>query len=114
MEGVRTALSTARAPSLDWIGELVEAIHLDKHDNPPRPEIAVADAVEWLEERVAPLLTKDSVNRIKDAYRALHADGDSLAFFLGEQEYPSVLMLYRQVHDRVVTMQRSLHEAGLA
>jgi EAL domain-containing protein (putative c-di-GMP-specific phosphodiesterase class I) len=114
LDGVRAALSTARAPSLDWIGDLVEAVRLDSHDSPPRPEIAVGDAVEWLQERVAPLLTKDSANSILDAYRALHADGDSLAFFLGEQEYASVLLLYRQVHDRVVTLQRSLSEAGLA
>jgi EAL domain-containing protein (putative c-di-GMP-specific phosphodiesterase class I)/GGDEF domain-containing protein len=114
LDGVRAALSTARAPSLDWIGDLVEAVRVDRHDAPPRPEIAVGDAVEWLRERVSPLLTKDSVDSILGAYRALHADGDSLAFFLGEQEYQSVLMLYRQVHDRVVTLQRSLHEAGLA
>jgi hypothetical protein len=114
LDSVRSALSTARAPSLDWIGDLVEAVRLDRHDSPPRPDIAVADAVEWLRERVAPVLTKDSVNSILDGYRALHAEGDSLAFFLGEQEYPSVLMLYRQVHDRVVSLQRSFGEAGLA
>jgi len=36
------------------------------------------------------------------------------AFFLGEQEYPSVIMLYHQLHDRVITMHRVLAEAGLA
>ncbi len=89
-------------------------MRLDHHHNAPRPSAGVDDAVEWLSERIVPLLPKDSATTIVDSYRSLHADGDSLAFFLGEQEYPSVMMLYRQLHDRVVSMHRSLQDAGLA
>jgi len=114
LDRVCAALNTARGPSLDWVRGLVEAVRLDHHHNAPRPTAAVDDAVEWLSERIVPLLPKDSATTIIDAYRSLHADGDSLAFFLGEQEYPSVMMLYRQLHDRVVSMHRSLQDAGLA
>ncbi len=114
LDRVCAALNTARAPSLDWVRGLVEAVRLDHHDDAPRPSAAVDDAVEWLSERIVPLLPKDSATSIIDAYRCLHADGDSLAFFLGEREYPSVMMLYRQLHDRVASMHRSLQDAGLA
>jgi EAL domain-containing protein (putative c-di-GMP-specific phosphodiesterase class I) len=114
LDRIGTSLAAARAPSIDWVAELVEAVRLDRHDNVPRPVTAVVDAAEWLQERVSPLLPKDSARQVLEAYRALHADGDSLAFFLGAQEYPSVILLYRQLHDRVTTMHRVLSVAGLA
>ncbi len=114
IERIGETLAATRAPSIDWVGELVEAVRTDRHHDVPRPVTAVIDAADWLEERVSPLLPKDSARQVLEAYRALHADGDSLAFFLGEQEYPSVIMLYHQLHDRVVTLHRALAEAGLA
>ena len=114
IDRIGETLAATRAPSIHWVGELVEAVRADRHHDVPRPVTAVTDAAEWLEERVSPLLPKDSARQVLEAYRALHADGDSLAFFLGEQEYPSVIMLYHQLHDRVVTLHRALAEAGLA
>ncbi len=114
IDRIGKTLTAARAPSIDWVGDLVEAVRTDRFEDVPRPVTAVVDAAEWLEERVSPLLPRDSSRQVLEAYRALHADGDSLAFFLGEQEYPSVIMLYHQLHDRVITMHRVLAEAGLA
>jgi EAL domain-containing protein (putative c-di-GMP-specific phosphodiesterase class I)/GGDEF domain-containing protein len=114
LNAITAALGGVQAPSLSWIGELLTAVHLDRFESPPRPSLSIEEATQRLEERIAPLLTKDSAQRIVQAYRDLHADGESLAFFLDRQEYGAVVMLYRQLHDRVGSLLRSLSDAGIA
>jgi len=113
LDSVCTALESIGGLSLAWVQKLVDAVRHDRFDSPPRPDTPMADASDQLDQRVSPHLTKDSARQILDAYTALHADGESLAFFLGLQEYSSVMMLYRQLHDRVITMQQALEAAGL-
>lgn len=114
LDTITAALDTVQAPALDWIGCLLTAVRLDQHEAPPRPPVSIEEAVSTLEGRVAPILPKDSAHRIVQAYRDLHADGESLSFFLDRQEYGAVVMLYRQLHDRVGSLLRSLNDAGIA
>jgi hypothetical protein len=113
LEAVRASLAVARAPSLDWVQELLAAVRADEHAAPPRPQGDVDEATTRMRGCISPLMPRDSARAILDAYRALHADGESLAFFLGQQEYASVMLLYRQLHDRVVTMHQALESVGL-
>jgi EAL domain-containing protein (putative c-di-GMP-specific phosphodiesterase class I) len=113
LASLRAVLESTGGPSLAWVQELVDAVRDDRHGSPPRPHAAMAESSDQLHQRVSPYLTRDSARQVLDAYSALHADGESLAFFLSQQEYSSVMMLYRQLHDRVITMHQALEAAGL-
>ena len=108
LDAVSATLAAARAPRLDWVRELLIAVRLDRHRDPPRPEQALESAMERVAERLGPLVQPHLRPSIMQAYRDLRLDADSLAHFLEEQQYSAVVLLYRQIHDRVMSLGRLL------
>jgi hypothetical protein len=114
VDAISAALGGIHAPSLTWIHDVLVAVRLDDHQSPPRPPASIDEATRQVEQRISPMLPRESARQVVQAYRDLHTDGESLAFFLGRQEYAAVVVLYRQLHDRVVSLLRALSDAGLA
>lgn len=108
LDVVSGALAAARAPRLDWVRELLVAVRLDRYRDAPRPEQALESAVERVAERLGPLVLPHLRPSIIQTFRDLHVDADSLAHFLAEQQYAAVVLLYRQLHDRVMSLCRLL------
>ena len=108
LDVVSSAPAAADAPPLGWVRELLAAVRLDRPGAAPRAGLAPAAAAARGAVPPGPPLHPDAGSPIEQAYRRLHCDGVSLAHFLGRQQYAPVVLLYRQLHDRVMSLCRLL------
>jgi EAL domain-containing protein (putative c-di-GMP-specific phosphodiesterase class I)/GGDEF domain-containing protein len=111
LDALSATLAAVRAPRLDWVRELLVAVRLDRHRDVPRPHQALESAVERVAERLGPHVPPNARPSIMQIFRNLHVDADSLAHFLEAQQYRAVVVLYRQLHDRVMSLSRLLAPA---
>ena len=81
-------------------------------DRPPLAPAAAIEQTGQLEQRPASPVPDDAAGGIARACRELQADSDSVALHLGRQEYQTAARAFRQLHDRVLTLQRLLADAG--
>ena len=108
LDSVAAALAAAQAPFLDWVRELVVTVRLDRPGAAPWLDLPSAAAARRVAVPLGPPLPPDAAPPIERAYQGLHADGESLAHFLGRQQYAQVALMYRQLHDRVMSLCRLL------
>jgi EAL domain-containing protein (putative c-di-GMP-specific phosphodiesterase class I)/GGDEF domain-containing protein len=81
-------------------------------DRPPLAPAAAIERTGQLEQRPASPVSDDAGGSIARACRELQSDSDSVAQHLGRQEYQTAARIIRQLHDRVLTLQRLLADAG--
>lgn len=110
---VSAAFGEPDGATLSWVERLLGAAR--DHDGRlvPRPPGDLDELASRLEAALSSRLPEKVSTQLVHAYRALHADGESLALFLDRQEHATAVMLYRQLHDGVLGMLQTL-EGGVS